>query len=282
MVESNKIYDITIFNKYRIFSFYNMFEFQTKKILPILKIISDISSRLSVYKENSKSLTRIRFEEDEKIKILNDIDVLLIHLKELNFNMSTISVEKLNSSFEGREPCVIINDDIILIEEIHQRVIDELSLKKLLVIDSLKEEYYNPKGSIFGQNVLNSFPSCEFNIVEAGNCFALSRYTACVFHLMRALETPIKAFAQKLDLDIDNRANWSEILKKITKSIDRLDNKQIKEKYHSIVAYFPSIKTGWRNYTMHGNSKFTEEETKAMLEVCKVIMQELSKHFKED
>jgi hypothetical protein len=99
---------------------------------------------------------------------------------------------------------------------------------------------------------------------------------------MRSLETPIKAFAQKLDLDIDNRANWSEILKKITKSIDKLDNKQIKEKYHSIVAYFPSIKTGWRNYTMHGNSKFTEEETKAMLEVCKVIMQELSKHFKED
>ena len=44
--------------------------------------------------------------------------------------------------------------------------------------------------------VNDKFPSAAFDIDEAGKCLAIGRSTAAVFHLMRALETAIRAVHQ--------------------------------------------------------------------------------------
>ena len=40
----------------------------------------------------------------------------------------------------------------------------------------------------FGPAVAAKFPDAEYDIVEASKCLAVDRTTACVFHLMRALD----------------------------------------------------------------------------------------------
>lgn len=275
-------YDTTIFDKYQIFNFYNMFEFQTKKILPILNIISDIASRLSQSRDIVKLPARLRYEQEDMKYLINHIKLLYEHLNELNLKMSNISVDKLIHILNSKKDFAVNESEIALINEIQARVIDELSLKKLFVLDDYRAEYYNPKNFIFGQDVLNNFPSCEFDIIEAGNCFALGRFTACVYHLMRSFETPLKKFAEELQLNIGDRSNWGNLLNEITKATEKLNDKLIKEKYCQITSYFSSIKTGWRNYVIHGNSKFTEEEAKAIFEVCKILMQQLSLSFQEN
>ena len=42
--------------------------------------------------------------------------------------------------------------------------------------------------ALFGNFVEDHFPSASPEISEAGKCFALARYSATVFHLMRVLE----------------------------------------------------------------------------------------------
>ena len=275
-------YDRTVFDKYQILNFYDMFEFQTQKVLPILNTISDIASRIKQLREIVKKPSRMRYEENEIIYFIDKITILSEHLKELNLKMSNITVNELLNILKTRTEFVINESDIELINEIHKRVIDELSLKKLFVLDDYKAEYYNPKEFIFGEDILISFPSCEFDIIEAGNCFALGRFTACVYHLMRSLEIPLKEFAEELQLNISDRANWGNLLNEITKATEKINDKLIKEKYCQITSYFSSIKTGWRNYVIHGNSKFTEEEAKAIFEVCKTLMQQLSLSFQEN
>ena len=276
-----KSYNI-IFDKYQISNFFSMFEFQTQKILPILKIISDIASRIKQLGEVTKKPCRVRYEKDEINYLIDEITILSEHLKELNLKMSNITVNELLNILKTRTEFVVNESDVVSINEIQKRVIDELSLKKLFVLDDYKADYYNPKEFIFGQQVLTSCPSCEFNISEAGNCFALGRYTACVYHLMRSLEIPLKKFAEELQLNIADRPNWGNILNEIIKATEKLNDKSIKEEYCQITSYFSSVKTGWRNYVMHGSSKFTEEEAKSIFEVCKTLMQQLSLSFQEN
>ena len=40
---------------------------------------------------------------------------------------------------------------------------------------------------LFGVTVAVKFPGMLYDIVEAGNCYAMGRSTACVFHLMRVM-----------------------------------------------------------------------------------------------
>jgi hypothetical protein len=125
-------YDTTIFDKYQIFNFYNIFEFQTKKILPILNIISDIASRLSQSRDIVKFPARLRYEQEDMKYLINHIKLLYEHLNELNLKMSNISVDKLIHILNSKKDFAVNESEIALINEIQARVIDELSLKKII------------------------------------------------------------------------------------------------------------------------------------------------------
>ena len=47
----------------------------------------------------------------------------------------------------------------------------------------------------FGESVAVAFPSASQDIQEAMKCFACERYTATVFHLMRAAEALMRVLA---------------------------------------------------------------------------------------
>jgi len=57
-----------------------------------------------------------------------------------------------------------------------------------LVPENRKGLYYQDDRPLFGEAVANAIPNSTVEIAEAGRCFALERWTACVFHLMRAVE----------------------------------------------------------------------------------------------
>jgi len=60
--------------------------------------------------------------------------------------------------------------------------------------------YYNPSESIFGKEIATKFPDLLEDISESGNCYALDRYTACIFHLMRVVEKSVQQFGIKMGL----------------------------------------------------------------------------------
>ena len=67
------------------------------------------------------------------------------------------------------------------------------------------------------ESVRNQFPSANTEIEEASKCFALDRYTAVVFHLMRIMEIGLRSLSSTLkdpSLDPKRNPNWEGILAK--------------------------------------------------------------------
>lgn len=140
----------------------------------------------------------------------------------------------------------------------------------------------------FGSAVHDASPSASFDISEAGKCLALRRGTACVMHLMRALEVALGALAK--DLGVENKSeNWNTLLNRITEEIRSRNSKthgeDWKEKdepfYTEVATSFRLFKNAWRNHAMHARDKYSEDEAEKIYRSVKDFMQHLSERIAE-
>jgi hypothetical protein len=94
--------------------------------------------------------------------------------------------------------------------------------RRIEIIDADKWKHY---GAGFTEEVSRRFPQATEEMKEAGTCYALGRNTACVFHLMRAVEYGIRALAiaagvpaqPKIPLEYQT---WEDVLSRIEKAVD--------------------------------------------------------------
>lgn len=164
--------------------------------------------------------------------------------------------------------------------ELFSRLDSELKSRTFLTIIPGKESYYNPDILIFGNEIANKLPNLIEDISEAGNCYALDRYTACVFHLMRAMEKSAQILAHKLDISSSYTYNeeWQTILNTMRGKIKSAYPKGTdanRIKYESIIAHLESVKIAWRNPTMHPKATYTEEEAKIIMNAVEVFIKNL-------
>ena len=115
-----------------------------------------------------------------------------------------------------------------------------------------KMDYFNQKSPIFDEEILNKLPRINEDSVEAGYYFALDRYTACVFHLMRVMEISVHELGRKLGVSLVKEKMWHEILVKVNEQIQSLPptdkNKPI---YAGLSAHLSNVRIAWRNEVMH-------------------------------
>jgi len=108
-------------------------------------------------------------------------------------------------------------------------------------------------------SVNDRFSDAVYDIQESANCRALSRPTACVFHLMRVLEVGLNALALDLKIPWPNRNDWQDVINAIEGKIKEIEKGSIKfegwhEKrqfYADAATQFTHFKDGWRNYAIH-------------------------------
>ena len=168
------------------------------------------------------------------------------------------------------------------------RLEEDLHKETFLAIPPVRVPYYEPKHPLFGKEVDDNFPSTAFDIAEAGKCYALYRSTACVFHLMRALEIALRAFADRFGVESD-RKNWHNIIEGIESKIRVMDKdpnrpvdwKDQQEFYSGAATHFMFIKAAWRNYVAHGRDKSTEEESEKIFGNVREFMRTLATRLRE-
>jgi hypothetical protein len=131
-----------------------------------------------------------------------------------------------------------------------------------------------------------NFERSKFDLVEAGRCLAFGRATACVMHLMRALEQPLGQFATALNVVVDESDSWGTVLSKVRTSIKMRDVgskwKDGKEKmlFHEAAGALRHIQVGTRDPAMHAvKEKFTEEEAQLEYENIKRFLVYVAKNF---
>jgi len=149
-------------------------------------------------------------------------------------------------------------------------------------------QFYFEVANGFGKEVAEAFPSAEYDIKEAGNCLALSRATACVYHSMRILEHGLCALADKFGVLFEHKS-WNDVIEPIEKAIRQIKNqsdkppnwKEDEQFYSEAATQFMHFKNAWRNYTAHRQFKYTETEAESIFRHVRDFMQHVSKRLKE-
>ena len=180
------------------------------------------------------------------------------------------------------------------IEEMHRQVAalreaveDDLRTHVFLPI-SPKLAGYCDQEMLFGESVFTSFHSAAQDITDAGNCLAVGLGTACVFHLMRALERGLRALVADIGLPYTTEA-WGRIIEKIEASITELqkpENKHAPNRhklqfYSECAIEFRYFKEAWRNHAVHERINYSDKEAMIILEHVRNFMRRLSLNLSE-
>jgi hypothetical protein len=148
--------------------------------------------------------------------------------------------------------------------EIAHRIQDELLAKLVFMVPAERVAYFTNRQP-FGAEVATKFSEAVTDLSEGAWCLGLSRYTACVFHLMRVLERGLGALAQDLGYTKLEK-NWEIIIQEVEKVVRGLphstpEQKGYLEKRSAALSHLRNVKDAWRNSTIHPRPQgYTEEQ----------------------
>jgi hypothetical protein len=163
-----------------------------------------------------------------------------------------------------------------------QRVVDDFKGKLLLAIDPVHASYYERKYTLLGKeavNKLSDIPGLTEDAAEAGNCFSLERYTACIFHLMRVMERCVQKMGNDLGLPekITCEKDWGYILCNIRGPVKKFhpnEKDEMRIRYEAVIASLDTVRIVWRNPTMHPKATYTEGEAEKIIRAVQAFVED--------
>lgn len=170
------------------------------------------------------------------------------------------------------------------LEHLEVDFLNDLTAIKFLRLHSVRGELFLDERQdihVFGNEVAASFPSCCFDVREAANCYALERWAACVFHLMRTLEIALSALADRFGVSHD-KGNWHNVIEGIESKVRKIDascgpdwKKQQKD-FSDAATQFMFFKEAWRNHVMHVRDVYDEGRASSIWQHVREFIQKLA------
>jgi hypothetical protein len=231
--------------------------------------------------------------EEHRQYVLGRIQSYCMYCDEAAFPMTKIPLERaLTLAADSTCTMGMIAD---LMANAMERLRDEASSRVLLPVPSSEAIYYRAftadsgsPNNLIEQNwqpVFDSFPSVKYDATEAFKCYALSRYTACVFHLMRVLELGLGALGAIFNVSLAH-TNWKPAIDQIEKRIRVMhedpawkshpDCREQQEFYAQAASHFAVLKDAWRNFTAHSRGKYDSQEAEDIMTGVRAFMQKLT------
>jgi HEPN domain-containing protein len=217
-------------------------------------------------------------------QVVNGLGELQREVQRLGLRSADAQLNRIRDLFFGdkREPSLATLGPKLhpLVLDLHLRILDELADTFFISIPSENVNYYNPAQPLFGQIVLDTFPNAAEDIDEGGKCYALGRYTAVIFHLMRALEISLHALANKLGATVTNKHGdflpWGVLLANIGEKIDQMPRGDEKADWSEAHALLHHVNQAWRTGTMHPKQTYTQEQAEDIIDAVKSFMRRLA------
>ena len=172
------------------------------------------------------------------------------------------------------------------VKELEVRIMDEMDGRLYLCLDPHLARYFDTR-NLFGENVATAFPSAVVDIEEAGSCLALGRYTGCVLHLMRAMESAIHALAARIGVRYEYRG-WDPVIKKMRSELEKkyedMDPpfKGSKEYLGNALDRLTGVKEALRNPTMHARINYDAERAEDVFRAVRTFMQLCAEQLAEE
>jgi hypothetical protein len=242
--------------------------------------------------------TFIELTEGKRDRVLRTLDRIQRSCEKLDLKLSASYVGDIVSYVAQRislteqmKAGLTINDKTLLdpkkvqtdVEILRKRIDDELKGREFFALESRYAKYFqNPK--LFGDEVFSNFPSANDDIYEAGTCLALGRATACVMHLMRAVEVSLNVLTGELRLP--PRHDWgkhlTDIETELTKRYKASGSRTPDESFYAeAAAQIGHVKTAWRNPTMHVDRAYSEDHAEEILIAVRSLLRHLASRLHE-
>lgn len=168
-----------------------------------------------------------------------------------------------------------------LVVELYNTLRYELDERFFLLVAPENETFYRQDEPLFGASVDAALgSSAAEDLSEAGKCYALGRYTAAVFHLMRVMEKAVQIAADKLDATVTDKhgefLSWGVILSNMDDKIKpmRGDDGKAWSEAHTLLFH---VNKAWRKETMHPKRTYTPEQAKDVFDACRSFTRHLTK-----
>jgi len=263
-----------------------MLKFKGRPFATAVFKLAMVETLLNTGKEN----IQIRWDPDEPVKTESIGYELLMEMREalleLEARFTLKAIERMIKLIEDGK-CT--TDHLLReVRAIEGRLRDELEETHLFVVSADSAKYLDESKPLFGDDVSDKFPSASYDIEEAGKCLALRRSTACVTHLMRALEVSLTVLGTKFGVGTAH-ANWHNIIDQIESKISAMNSqshganwKDEQAFYSAGAVHFRMLKDGWRNYAMHVREKYTEEQAEDIYRSTRSFMRHLCQRLSEE
>lgn len=180
-----------------------------------------------------------------------------------------------------------------LILELRHRISDELQNKSFIYIPNDHALFY--QRHLLSGETAERFPKAALEMERAGNCYATSNYTACVFHLMRAVEIGARCMVK--DLKVTTHLNgkhlelcdWGTLATALQKGVESLAvgtrtslrRKRKFEFYNHALGSFRNFKDAWRNHVSHTREAYDAKQAKEIIDYTRQFMSHLATRVKE-
>lgn len=186
-----------------------------------------------------------------------------------------IAAERARKRLLARKDPVTFAELKTINDGVKSRFEDELETIKFYCLAKGVDRYYDPSEPLFGSEVAARISKASDDISEAGKCFAVGRYTASVFHLMRAMEAAVQELSGHLGIEKLER-EWGKLLSDIRAKIEAMPRGRERDDWSEVHANLYHVKQAWRNDTMHPKATYTEEEAREVFDATKAFMGNLA------
>jgi hypothetical protein len=228
---------------------------------------------------------------DQKLRqqTLGHLDSWEEACKDIGLGMALPHIGKIRQLLSRSDATVA--ELALLCKELAQRIIDQSAGRTYLALTYQESRFYLEQAP-FGAVVIERFSAAGTDIAEASRCLGLGRHTAGAFHCMRAVETGLKAVAKNLGLTAirDDSWSWGSVLAQVNTAIQK--NKAKKPKpakwkerepfLTDVSVHLQTIKTAWRNPTMHTVKTYSPEEAIEVFSATRGFMRHLAERLNED
>jgi hypothetical protein len=166
------------------------------------------------------------------------------------------------------------------INHLLSRVKDDLALQNFYRVGQEDFQLYG-RADLFGEAVTKKFKNAAADIRSAGSCLALGQGTACVFHLMRAMEVAVRKLARSLKINVTWKTPWRVLTGAMDAKIKKLPEvteaqKRKREKWEAACTNLHHVGSVWRNSTMHPATSYTPSQARDVLSAVRIFMTALA------
>jgi hypothetical protein len=165
--------------------------------------------------------------------------------------------------------------------------------KLFLYLPRPDAEFYD-KEQLFEQGVYDSFPSARHDINQAGTALACHLYTACVFHLARAVEIGLRVLARDRGVRFPRRCPielqvWEVIIRQLESRVGAAElafpksvgKNEFSEFYRTAIVELRAFKQ-WRDRAAHAREPFDPLEACGAFLHAREFMQKISRKLSEN